>query len=76
MTSKPKELQQVYSRLGQILQRPQVFGLGSSVPRPLADSLEAMLGTLGRAMEEGETPEEDLAAELSQDSDQLVSPNG
>jgi hypothetical protein len=72
MTDKAAELQQVYSCLAQILHRPQVFGLGLSVPQPLADSLEAMLGTLGRAMEEEETPGEDLAAELSQDADQLV----
>jgi hypothetical protein len=73
MTAKPEELQQVYWGLGQILQRPQAFGLGPSVPRPLADSLEAMLGTLGRAMTDEATPGEDLAAELSQDADQLIS---
>lgn len=74
MTPRVEELQQVYAKLGQILQRPEAFGLGPNVPQPLADSLQAALGTLGRAVEEEKNPqEEDLAAELSQDADRLVS---
>jgi hypothetical protein len=69
MTPIAEELQQVYEKLAQILQRPEAFGLGPTVPQPLADSLQATLGTLGRAVEEEKCPEEDLAAELSQDAD-------
>ncbi len=73
MNCQAEELQQIYSRLGQISRRPQAFGLGPSVPPPLAEVLETILRALRRAMEERETTEEDLAAELSQDADQIVS---
>lgn len=72
MTPSADELQQIYVKLAQILQRPEAFGLGPTVPQPLADSLQAILGMLGQAVEEEKNPEEDLASELAQDADRCV----
>ena len=32
----PDQIQEVYAELGQVLDHPEAFGLGSPVPRPLA----------------------------------------
>lgn len=75
MTTCSARLNEVYVRLSTILQRPEVFGLGADIPQPLADALEAMMTTLGQAIEEKEQPvsEQDLEEELSQDADQFAS---
>ncbi len=67
------QLQEIYNTLGEVLACPGKFGLGGSVPKPLAASLQAMRQTLKRALKEGqeETAAEDLEAELSQDADSL-----
>jgi hypothetical protein len=68
-------LHDVYGKLASILHRPEVFGLGESVPQPLALALEGTLQTLGQIIFEEEEPsaEEDLEQELSQDADYSVS---
>lgn len=70
MTSTEHKLEWLYTMLNQILLRPESFGLGKNVPRPLADSLETALRVLRQALDE---PEElisdgDIEAELSQDA--------
>ena len=64
----------VYGRLAAILRRPEAFGLGPTIPQPLADALEEMLETLGEVMEEEDyqTSEDRLEQELSQDADQVL----
>jgi len=71
MASMATQLRKTYRELGQVLRRPEVFGLGQTVPKPLADCLEATLGVLDQAIDEveEETPDHDLAVELSQDAD-------
>ncbi len=61
---------QVSARLASILERPEVFGLGPSVPQPLANALKGMIRTLGEATDEQDDPipEDDLERELSQDT--------
>ncbi|HEV2274205.1 MAG TPA: hypothetical protein VGR96_08570 [Acidobacteriaceae bacterium] len=65
------QIQEVYKELGQIIDRPQAFGLGSKVPQPLADRLESMRRMLQEAMREKEEPARngDLEMELAQDAD-------
>jgi len=65
------QLREVYAELGQILDRPQAFGLGQCVPQPLADRLESVRRMLQEAAkEEGPVyPDDDLVLELSQDAD-------
>ena len=70
------QIQQVHAELGHVLDSPQNFGLGPKVPQPLADRLKWMRRTLEQAMKEQSMKEEkcppadeDLAVELSQDSD-------
>ena len=57
-------LSEVYLRLASIVQRPEAFGLGASAPKPLTDTLEAMMQTLGQVIDEKEQPiPEDRAGE-------------
>ena len=69
--SMPSHIQDVYAELGQVLNRPETFGLGRHVPQPLADRLESMRRMLKQALREQESlsADVDLAAELSQDAD-------
>lgn len=72
MTDMSTQIKEVYTGLSQILQSPEAFGLGQSVPEPLANRVETTLRKLGEVLKECEeeaTPEVDLAAELSQDAD-------
>jgi hypothetical protein len=72
MTDVSTQIKEVYTALSQILQSPEAFGLGQSVPEPLANRVETTLRKLGEVLKECEeeaTPEVDLAAELSQDAD-------
>jgi len=66
-----RKLQEVYTELGQVLDSPQAFGLGKHVPQPLADRLKSMRLILREAARErvSVSPDDDLAVELSQDSD-------
>lgn len=70
------QIQEVDAELGHVLENPQSFGLGPKVPQPLADRLKWMRRMLEEAMKEQSIREEecppadeDLAVELSQDSD-------
>jgi len=65
------KLQNVFTKLDEILVSPQSFGLRQSLPQPLRDSLCAMRETLGQALNEqqNERIPDDLEAELSQDAD-------
>ncbi len=65
MTSTGNTLGQMSTMLNQILQRPEAFGLGKRVPRPLADSLETVLKMLRQALNEPEEliPDGDFEAE-------------
>lgn len=69
--SASNQLREVYLGLCRILRYPEAYGLGPSVPQPLATSLETMLARLGQISGEGEEKLscEDLATELSQDAD-------
>lgn len=72
MTDVSAQIKEVYTGLSQILQSPEAFGLGQSVPEPLANRVETTLRKLRAVLKECEeeaTPEVDLAAELSQDAD-------
>ena len=66
-----RQLQEVYTELGQMLDSPQAFGLGKHVPQPLADRLKSMRLMLREAARERVfvSPDDDLAGELSQDAD-------
>lgn len=67
------QLEEVYEKLGEVLDKPQAFGLAQNIPQPLADLLRATRQTLGQVMEQesNETGPDDLEAELSQDADCL-----
>lgn len=66
-----RQIREVYTELGQVLDNPQAFGLGHYVPQLLADRLESMRRMLEKAgREQGSlSPDDDLAKELSQDAD-------
>lgn len=66
-----RQLQEVYTELGQVLDSPQAFGLGKHVPQPLADRLKSIRLMLREAARERVFvwPDDDLAGELSQDAD-------
>jgi hypothetical protein len=66
-----RQLQEVYTELGQVLDSPQAFGLGKQVPQPLADRLKSIRLMLREAARERVfvSPDDDLAGELSQDAD-------
>lgn len=77
MASMPCEIQEVYAKLGDVLDNPRAFGLGNTVPGPLAESLRAMRQKLGAVLkeQEEETGSDDLEAELSQDADRFCHAN-
>jgi hypothetical protein len=64
-------LQQVYNALGRILSDPESFGLGKPVPELLVSAVTAMRQQLKDemiALDRWEPDDDDLSAELSQDS--------
>jgi len=65
------KLQNVFTKLDEILVSPQSFGLRQRLPQPLRDSLQTMRETLGQALREqqNEGIPDDHEAELSQDAD-------
>jgi hypothetical protein len=65
----PGQIQEVYAELGQVLNHPEAFGLGSRVPRPLADTLDSTRRMLEQALRERQMPDGDLEMELAQDAD-------
>jgi hypothetical protein len=66
----PGQIQQVYAELGQVLDHPEAFGLGSRVPRPLANALDSTRRRLRQALRERQMPPDgDLELELAQDAD-------
>lgn len=77
MASTACQLQEVYAKLGEVLNNPYAFGLGDSVPRPLAEFLCAIRQTLALILkaQQEETVPDDLEAELSQDADHLCHAN-
>jgi hypothetical protein len=68
------QIQKVYAELGRVLDNPKSFGLGPRVPQALANQLKWMRGMLEEAIQQDESPpaDEDLAVELSQDTDRGV----
>jgi hypothetical protein len=70
MTCTNGRINDVYRKLCRIMRHPQEFGLGGSVPDPLANALEGVLSTLSQIqLEQVFNEKGDLAAELSQDAD-------
>jgi hypothetical protein len=66
----PGQIQEVYAELGQVLNHPEAFGLGSRVPRPLADTLDSTRRMLEQALRERQMARDgDLEMELAQDAD-------
>jgi hypothetical protein len=74
MTINMQRVNEVYDRLALILKRPATFGLGATVPQPLAETIERLLLTLGQINVAQEEPvaEENLEEELSQDADRFA----
>lgn len=75
MTEISTQIKEVYTGLSQTLQSPEAFGLGQSVPEPLANRVQTALRKLGEVLNEYEeeaAPEVDLAAELSRDADRPI----
>ena len=63
-------INELYGNLCKIVRHPQEFGLGQTIPEPLATALEGALCTLNQMeMEQAFDEKGDLAAELSQDAD-------
>lgn len=54
-----RQIHEVYAELGQVLESPQAFGLGSQVPLALAERLESMRRMLEQALKEQGTPSDD-----------------
>ena len=66
----PGQIREVYEELGQVLNQPEAFGLGSQVPHKLAAKLESTRRMLRQAIREQQMPpDEDLEIELAQDAD-------
>ena len=68
-------IMQVYKILGQVLNRPQSFGIGERPPKALIEALSAMRKDLREELiEQNQLLSEDwLSSELSQDADQQPS---
>lgn len=75
MESLTNRIKLVYKDLGRVLDSPESFGLGERAPKPLVNALTAMRQNLRAELIEIKQwlPEDDLAAELSQDADKPVS---
>ena len=70
MESLTSRVNQVYIELGTVLDKPESFGLGRRVPKPLLHALTAMREKLKEEMVELKRwKPDDLPAELSQDTD-------
>jgi len=71
MESLTGRIKQVHRDMGNILNRPEAFGLGERAPLPLVNALTAMRQKLREELIELRqwAPDEDLPAELSQDAD-------
>lgn len=66
----PGQIREVYEALGQVLSRPEAFGLGPHVPRQLAAKLELTRRMLRQIIREQERPsDDDLEIEMAQDAD-------
>ena len=68
-------IKRVYRDLGKVLDAPESFGLGERAPAALVNALTGMRRTLREELIELKQWEskDDLAAELSQDGDSVVS---
>jgi len=75
MESLTNRIKLVYKDLGRVLDSPESFGLGERAPKPLVNALTTMRQNLRAELIEIKQwlPEDDLAAELSQDADKPVS---
>lgn len=69
MKSRTDELEEVILELGQVLDHPQTFGLGQSVPPLLADLLETTRRILVQILNDPAYGG-DLAADLPLDADE------
>ena len=66
----PGQIREAYEELGQVLNHPEAFGLGSHIPRQLAAKLESTRRMLRQGIKEQQMPpDEDLEIELAQDAD-------
>jgi len=68
MTTPAARIKEVYLSLGTVLDRPESFGLGKNVPEPLLTALTTMREQLKDELMELRG-NDDLSAELSQDTD-------
>ncbi|HXB22892.1 MAG TPA: hypothetical protein VNV88_16005 [Candidatus Solibacter sp.] len=75
MKSLTNRIKLVYRDLGSVLDSPESFGLGERAPMPLVNALTAMRQILREELVELNqwAPDDDLAAELSQDADKPAS---
>jgi hypothetical protein len=55
----PRQINEVYAELGQVLESPQAFGLGPQIPQALADRLESMRRMLEEALKQPESLSDD-----------------
>jgi hypothetical protein len=71
MESLTNRIKQVYIDLGRVLDRPESFGLGERLPKPLVSALTVMRQNLREELIELKQWEaaDDLSGELSQDAD-------
>ena len=60
MTDISTQIKEVYTGLSQILQSPEAFGLGQSVPEPLANRVETTLRKLGEVLKECEEEDDSI----------------
>lgn len=74
----PRQLDEVYDELGQILQQPELFGIHKQPPRRLADAVRSMRQKLRAAIRElrNSGREDDLEVELSEDFDHAAEKDG
>ena len=70
MACTDSRLQEIYSDLCKVMRYPHEFGLGDTVPLPLAIVLEGTLSTLSAILQESAVDKGDLGAEFSQNANQ------
>ncbi len=64
-------IREVYLLVGEVLNKPQAFGLPERIPRPLMAVLAEMQLKLLQEMEEAIAEQDQLSLELSQDADRV-----
>lgn len=69
-----QRVKNAYVELGQILENPRAFGFDERIPRALANKLDNVRRQLFEALREESPDDDNLAKELSQDSDSTSTP--